>query len=99
MLMLLWAIQIEVDSGTWLSPVLMLGGLMIGVQLSQASLHFKATKDEPTEDWQTSTSTRAVLARVDRLRWHSRMIFYPVVVRFRTCNVRTATNATHRVRG
>jgi len=83
MLLAMWIVQIEVDTGPWLSLVLMIGGIMIGMQVSQASTHWLAATDESDEsddEWRTSTAPWAIMARVQRNQWHTHMIFYPILI-------------------
>ena len=74
MLLAMWIVQIEVDTGPWLSLVLMIGGIMIGMQVSQASTHWLAATDESDEsedEWRTSTAPWAIMARVQRNQWRA----------------------------
>jgi hypothetical protein len=78
-LILLWSIQLQVETDESYSLVVMLGGVLVGVQLSQASGHWKASKDRAAA-WQTAVTIRGQVLRGERVKWHVGMIFYPIVV-------------------
>ena len=78
-LLLLWAIQLEVDTDESYSLVVMAGGILVGLQLSQVGGHWQASTDRE-EPWQTAKTVRAHVLRGERVKWHVTMIFYPIVV-------------------
>ena len=52
---------------------------MVGLQLSNFSAHWKAGKDASAV-WMTAETVSGHMRRWQRQKWHTKMIFYPIIV-------------------
>lgn len=53
--------------------------MLVGLQLSNFSMHWKAGKDAAAT-WMTAETVRGHVLRWERQQWHTKMIFYPIMV-------------------
>jgi hypothetical protein len=69
----------ELHAGDGYTVALMFGGVLVGLQLSNFSAHWKAGA-EASASWMTAETVRGHVLRWERQKWHTKMIFYPIMV-------------------
>lgn len=75
----MWFIQLELHAGDSYTAALVFGGVLVGLQLSNFSTHWKASK-KAHAPWMTAQTVRGHVLRWERQKWHTKMIFYPIMV-------------------
>jgi len=75
----MWFIQKELHVGDSYTAVLVFGGVLVGLQLSNFSAHWKAGTNFQAP-WMTAQTVRGHVLRWERQKWHTVMIFYPILV-------------------
>lgn len=75
----MWFIQKELHAGDSYTAVLVFGGVLVGLQLSNFSAHWKAGTNFQAP-WMSAQTIRGHVLRWERQKWHTKMIFYPIMV-------------------
>lgn len=75
----MWFIQMELHAGDSYTVALVFGGVLVGLQLSNFSSHWRAGSRSEAP-WMTARTVRGHVLRWEQQKWHTKMIFYPIMV-------------------
>ena len=75
----MWFIQLELNAGDSYTAALVFGGILVGLQMSNFGMHWKAGRKAEAK-WMTAKTVRGHVLRWERQKWHTKMIFYPIMV-------------------